>query len=141
MRRCVGSRERRRRQDRHRRTSRYRSVRLDLEQKRRHLTHHPRLQLLDYIYYHSSGTDSYRFSGGGLCTNTQVTDDVLEAAVWVEVRALLESPQRLDAEYTRRFAAPDMDPNLDSIKAQIAKVKANDFPFDRWFRRRPSRQG
>ena len=42
---------------------------------------------------------------------------------WAEVRALLESPKRLEDEYRRRLAAPEIDPDLDSIKAQIAKVK------------------
>lgn len=39
------------------------------------------------------------------------------------MRALLESPKRLEDEYRRRLAAPETDPDLDSIKAQIAKVK------------------
>jgi hypothetical protein len=60
---------------------------------------------------------------GGLCTNTQLRGDLLEAAVWAEVRALLENPRRLEDEYRRRLAAPEIDPDLDTIKAQIAKVK------------------
>jgi site-specific DNA recombinase len=80
-------------------------------------------QLVDYVYYRCSGTDGYRFSGGRVCTNTQVRGDLLEAAVWAEVRALLESPKRLEDEYRRRLATPEIDPDLDSIRAQIAKVK------------------
>jgi site-specific DNA recombinase len=53
-------------------------------------------QLLENIYYRCSGTDGYRFSGGRICTNSQVRGDLLEAAVWAEVRSLLENPQRLE---------------------------------------------
>jgi site-specific DNA recombinase len=80
-------------------------------------------QLVDYVYYRCSGTDGYRFSGGRVCTNTQVRGDLLESAVWAEVRALLETPKRLEDEHRRRLAAPEIDPDLDSIKAQIVKVK------------------
>ena len=79
-------------------------------------------QLVDSIYYRCSGTDGYRFSGGRVCTNTQVRGDLLEAAVWAEVCALLESPQRLEDEYRRRLAASQNDPDLNSIRVQIAKV-------------------
>ena len=60
---------------------------------------------------------------GRVCTNTQVRGDQLETAVWAEVRALLENPQRLGDEYGRRLDAPQTDPDLDTTKAQIAKVK------------------
>jgi len=80
-------------------------------------------QLLDYVYYRCSGTDGYRFSGGRICTNAQVRGDLIEAAVWAEVCALLENPQRLEDEYRRRLAAPEIDLDLDTIKAQLAKVK------------------
>ena len=53
----------------------------------------------------------------------QVRGDLLESAVWAEVRSLLESPKRLEDEYRRRLAAPEIDPDLESIKAQIAKGK------------------
>ncbi len=80
-------------------------------------------QLVDYVYYRCTGTDGYRFSGGRVCSNTQVRGDLLEAAVWAEVRALLENPKRLEDEYKRRLATPETDPDLDTLRAQIAKVK------------------
>lgn len=49
----------------------------------------------DYAYYRCIGTDAYRFGGQRLCGNTQVRTDLFEAAVWQEVRSLLENPQRL----------------------------------------------
>jgi len=48
----------------------------------------------DYAYYRCIGTDAYRFAGQRICSNTQVRTDLLEVAVWREVRALLENPQR-----------------------------------------------
>lgn len=86
-------------------------------------------QLVDYVYYRCTGTDGYRFSGGRVCTNTQVRGDQLEAAVWAEVRALLENPHRLEDEYRRRLAAPEIDPDLDTVKVQIAKVKQTISPL------------
>jgi site-specific DNA recombinase len=80
-------------------------------------------ELVDYVYYRCTGTDGYRFSGGRVCTNTQIRGDLLEAAVWAEVRALLETPQRLEDEYRRRLAAPEIEPDLEITKAQVAKVK------------------
>ena len=43
--------------------------------------------------------------------------------LWAEVRALLENPQRLEDKYRRRLAAPEIDPDLDTTKAQLAKLK------------------
>lgn len=39
--------------------------------------------------------------------DTQVRTDLLEVAVWREVRALLEHPQRLEQEYHRREQEPN----------------------------------
>jgi site-specific DNA recombinase len=79
-------------------------------------------QFLDYVYYRCTGADSYRFSSGPVCSNTQVRGDLLEAAVWAEVRALLENPQRLEEEYRRRLNTPDADPDLDTMKVQVNKA-------------------
>jgi site-specific DNA recombinase len=64
--------------------------------------HHPR----HYAYYRCIGADAYRFGGERLCHNAQVRTDRLEEAVWQEVRGLLEHPQRLLEEYTRRLNGP-----------------------------------
>ena len=57
----------------------------------------------NYAYYRCIGTDAYRFGGHRVCPNTQVRTDLLDAAVWREVRGLLEDPQRLEEEYRRRL--------------------------------------
>jgi site-specific DNA recombinase len=58
----------------------------------------------EYGYYRCLGTDGHRFGGVAPCDNRSVRSDCLELAVWDEVRALLEDPQRLAAEYRRRLA-------------------------------------
>jgi site-specific DNA recombinase len=69
-----------------------------------------------------SGTDSYRFSDGAVCTNRQVRGDLLEAAVWREVWTLLQSPRRLEQEFQRRLQGTRSDEDLALLQAQISKV-------------------
>lgn len=79
----------------------------------------------DYAYYRCIGTDAYRFGGQRICSNTQVRTDLLEVAVWREVRALLENPQRLEQEYHRRQQEPTnaKQLNLANLEAQISKLR------------------
>lgn len=56
----------------------------------------------EYAYYRCLGTDAYRFGGERVCSNKQVRTDLLDLAVWQEVRKLLEHPKRLAEEYRRR---------------------------------------
>jgi site-specific DNA recombinase len=78
-----------------------------------------------YAYYRCIGTDAYRFGGQRICTNTQVRTDQLEAAVWGEVQALLENPQRLEEEYHRRQTQPSSgkQQNLAGLETQISKLR------------------
>ena len=57
----------------------------------------------DYAYYRCIGMDGYRFGGQRICENRQVRTDMLEEAVWSDVSALLNEPQRLEQEYERRL--------------------------------------
>jgi site-specific DNA recombinase len=79
---------------------------------------HPRA----YAYYRCIGADAYRFGGERICPNTQVRTDRLEAAVWQEVCALLREPQRLEAEYHQRRAAPD-DQTADQAAVDNQRTK------------------
>jgi len=72
-----------------------------------------------YTYYRCSGGDRHRFGGHKLCNNRAVRADALEPAVWDEVRALLEQPNRLTDEYARRLKAPDLQPELAAIQTRI----------------------
>ena len=56
-----------------------------------------------YCYYRCSGTEPHRFGGERVCEGRQVRSDMLEAAVWEDVRSLLSDPERLRAEYERRL--------------------------------------
>jgi site-specific DNA recombinase len=56
-----------------------------------------------YWYYRCTSTDASRFGGQRACTNTQVRTDCLDQAVWQQVCALLNDPQRLIQEYGRRL--------------------------------------
>ena len=56
-----------------------------------------------YAYYRCTGSDAYRFGGQRLCWNKQIRTDMLDAAVWDDVRSLLSEPERVRGEYERRL--------------------------------------
>ena len=49
-------------------------------------------QLQDYGYYRCTGNDAHRDEDLRVCANRPVRTDRVEAAVWQEVRGLLEEP-------------------------------------------------
>jgi hypothetical protein len=55
-------------------------------------------QLADFRYYRCSGTDGYRFGGECICTNTQISGESLETAIWEYVRKIVKNPGILDQE-------------------------------------------
>lgn len=77
-----------------------------------------------YAYYRCLGTDAYRFGGERVCTNLQVRTDRLDAAVWQEVRTLLEHPDRLAEEYRRRLVTPPANmAERTMTDAQLARLR------------------
>ncbi len=83
-------------------------------------------QPADYGYYRCIGTDAHKFGGQALCDNRSVRSDKLEAAVWREVMAALDDPQRVTAEHERRAAAArDGGPHADlaALDRQIARLR------------------
>jgi site-specific DNA recombinase len=79
-----------------------------------------------YTYYRCIGTDGYRFGGQKVCTNKHVRTDVLEEAVWKDVCALLNDPEKVAAEYRRRLSGKDNKgdaKSIDSLAKLIQKVK------------------
>jgi site-specific DNA recombinase len=77
----------------------------------------------NYAYYRCIGTDAYRFGGERICANLQVRTDRLEIAVWQQVQALLENPQRLQQEYDRRAKDPEQGLKLTSLETQLTKLR------------------
>jgi len=77
-----------------------------------------------YAYYRCIGTDAYRFGGERLCRVGQVRTDLLEAAVWEDVRALLADPGRVRAEYERRVSGKGGDEEAGAqLRARLQKAK------------------
>jgi site-specific DNA recombinase len=73
-----------------------------------------------YFYYRCTGADAYRYGGQRLCQNTAVRIELLEAAVWHEVRGLLEQPEHVLQEYQRRLQAL-VEPNQDAMQVRMDK--------------------
>jgi site-specific DNA recombinase len=79
-----------------------------------------------YAYYRCVGSDAYRFGGQRLCHNTQIRTDLVDLAVWTQVRTLLEHPERLKEEYQRRLENPGQQArhaDLATTEAQIRKLE------------------
>jgi site-specific DNA recombinase len=78
-----------------------------------------------YAYYRCTGSDAYRFGGQRLCWNKQVRTDVLDAAVWDDVRQLLSEPERVRAEYERRLQGTETGPSheVEHLNKQVKNLK------------------
>ena len=78
-----------------------------------------------YGYYRCSGSDRARLGGQAICGNSPVRSDLLEAAVWSEVRQLMEEPGRLQEEFSRRLTAltPPEKQERDILDRQIAGLR------------------
>jgi site-specific DNA recombinase len=78
----------------------------------------------NYAYYRCVGADGYRFGGEQICHNKQVRAELLEEAVWQDVRGLLENPQRIEREYQRRLQRDARGPQIDEhLPSRIQKIK------------------
>jgi len=80
----------------------------------------------NYGYYRCVGTDAYRFGGHRVCANKQVRQDLLDQAVWNDVRSLLADPNRVERELQRRLEGQGDDPQHQAdqkLHAQIDKVR------------------
>lgn len=85
-----------------------------------------------YCYYRCGGAEGARFGGHKICPNKQVRSDLLEAAVWEDVCAVLTDPQKVEEEYRRRLAcsnrssrsatAPSLEKLIQKVKRGIARL-------------------
>jgi site-specific DNA recombinase len=80
---------------------------------------------IPYAYYRCTGSDAYRFGGQRLCWNKQVRTDLLDSAVWEDVRGLLSEPERIRTEYERRQQATKRDGGreVEQVTKLINQVK------------------
>jgi site-specific DNA recombinase len=74
-----------------------------------------------YGYYRCVGSDGYRFAGGRVCTNKQVRVEHLDQYVWDSVRQVLQEPERVLSEWTRRG---QQDGELARLAAQRDEARA-----------------
>jgi site-specific DNA recombinase len=79
-----------------------------------------------YSYYRCTGTDSHRFDGRRRCDARPLPVEPLDAAVWAEVRRLLQDPARVADEYQRRLQAVRTGPRrpeLEAVERQLSKLR------------------
>jgi site-specific DNA recombinase len=78
-----------------------------------------------YAYYRCTGSDAYRFGGQRLCWNKQIRTDMLDAAVWEDVRQLLSEPGRVQREYRRRLQGAETGPSqeVEHLGKLVSNVK------------------
>jgi len=79
-----------------------------------------------YSYYRCAGTEAHRFGGQKVCENKSLRQDLLDAAVWNDVRSLLSDPARVQEELQRRIAGDQPDAQEQAhtkLSGQIEKVR------------------
>ena len=78
-------------------------------------------------YYRCPGTDPFRFGGQRICGAKLVRTDLLDEAVWEDVRSLLADPQRVAEEYQRRLTSRGSQGDgrwtVEHLQESIRKVK------------------
>jgi site-specific DNA recombinase len=83
--------------------------------------------LFGYGAYRCIGSDGHRFDGLAVCANRPVRSDRLERAVWAEVEAVLNDPERVADEYRRRLtdvAAKDRaDADVVEVERRIGALR------------------
>jgi len=77
----------------------------------------------EYRYYRCLGTDRYRHGGEAPCANKSLPSGI-EEAVWSDLCALLNDPQRLQREFDRRLDTPESQ-NVDGarLRKSIGRLK------------------
>lgn len=76
--------------------------------------------------YRCVGSDAHRFGGHRVCSNRQVRQDLLDEAVWKDVRSFMSDPSRIEQELQRRLNGQEQDPQRQAdrkLEAQIEKVR------------------
>ena len=87
---------------------------------------YPREAGRGYHYYRCCGTESNRFDGRRRCDARVVAVAPLDAAVWAEVRRLLEDPARVLSEHRRRLEAARAGPRRlagEAVERRLASLR------------------
>src|SRR4051794_18005674 len=87
---------------------------------------YPREAGRGYHYYRCCGTESNRFDGRRRCDARVVAVAPLEAAVWAEVRRLLQAPARVLWEHGRRLEAARAGPRRlagEAVERRLANLR------------------
>jgi site-specific DNA recombinase len=75
-----------------------------------------------YAYYRCVGSDGYRFAGGRLCHNPHVRAEQLDGYVWQSVCELLQQPERMLAEWSRRIDSDGASTQLRESRDDAARI-------------------
>ena len=78
-----------------------------------------------YGYYRCVGSDSYRFAGGRICHNGQVRVDQLDLYTWNSVKSILQDPERVLAEWSRRAKPGGVHSALNAKRDEAAREVAH----------------
>jgi len=80
-----------------------------------------------YAYYRcAAGSQPYRCGGKAMCSGQAPRQDLLDQAVWCDVRQLLSDPARVQRELQRRLDGDDADAQPQThkgLQAQVSKVR------------------
>jgi site-specific DNA recombinase len=79
-----------------------------------------------YCYYRCLGSQPCRWGGKPPCTGEAPRQDMLDEAVWNDVRQLLSDPARVQRELQRRIDGDDADAQQQThktLQAQMSKVR------------------
>jgi site-specific DNA recombinase len=85
-----------------------------------------RCRAAKYCYYYCAGSQPHRCGGKALCTGKAPRQDLLDEAVWKDVRQLLGDPARVQRELQRRIDGDDADAQQQTCKklqAQANKLR------------------
>ncbi|MBK7963767.1 MAG: recombinase zinc beta ribbon domain-containing protein [Bdellovibrionales bacterium] len=74
------------------------------------------------LYYRCMGQDGHRWSTGRVCSSHPVRVEVLDELVWQQVQTLIEQPEIVVKEYTRRMDAKKKeDSNYETLLSKKKK--------------------
>jgi site-specific DNA recombinase len=77
-----------------------------------------------HAYYRCIGADSYRFAGGRVCHNPPVRVDQLDGYVWDSVCELLQDPERMMGEWSKRAGNHGIHHELSEQREHAARLLA-----------------